>query len=295
MIATERESDPHRLILLSNEKIEFMDPPGGAVGAIKTFSKPQVDDRYTKILSCHVVGNTMLVTGGPDVGGGSQGLAIVALFDVASGEVRKLCKFGNEDAFTGGVLIGDNQQAVVSKYNTRDNLFVVDLQKGFVASRWKSDRDHYGCQLIRDPHDSNIIFASPAMAPVVTMWDIRQGGKAPVRTIGYPPGSHCVRKPLNCWNQNALVVGTGNGFHLYDTSSGREMLKITSTESLRGWATYGNVVVSTTPNNEWVFWDLNEPEEPAQKLNARRCEELEIDHNSVYGSTGTYLYYATYE
>jgi len=294
MIATERDSDPYRLILLSDEKIEFLDPPGGVVGAAKTYKKPHLDDRYTQMLSCHVVGNSMLVTGGVHVALSGKGLSIVALFDVESGEVRKLCKFGNEDSFMGGVLIGDNLQAVVSKYDTRDSIFVVDLQKGYVSSRWKNDEEHYGCQLIRDPHDPNIIFASPILAPVVTMWDIRQGGKAPIRSIGYPPGGHCVRKPLNCWNRNALMVGTPDGFHFYDVTSGREMLKITSSDSLRGWATYGNAVAATA-EEEWLFWDLNEPQEPVQKLNARRCDDLEMDHNAVYGSTGVYLYHATYE
>jgi len=294
MIATERDSDPYRLIMVSDEKIDFLDPAGGVVGPTKSFKKPHLDDRYTKMLSCDVVGNTMLVTGGLQVAGGAQGLSIVVVFDVTSGEARKVCKFGNEDSFTSGVLIGDNKQAVVSKWSTNDNLFVVDLEKGFVASRWKNDDDHYGAQLLRDPHDPNIVFASPAMSPVVTVWDIRNKGKAPVRQIGFPSGSHCVRKPLNGWNRNALVVGTDSGFYVYDTGSGREMVKVPG-DSLRGWATYGNVVAATGENDEWLFWDLNEPSEPVQKLNARRCNDLEMDHNGVYGSTTVYLYYATYE
>jgi len=294
MVATERDSDPYRLMLVSGDKIEYFDPPAGVVGAVKTFKKPHLDDHYTSLLSAQVFGDTMIVTGGIQVGGSAQGMSILALYDVNSGQEKKLCKFGNEDAFMSAVIIGDGHQAVVSKYNTRDNLFVVDLNRGFVASRWKSEEDHYGSQLILDPHDPNIVFASPAMANVVTMWDVRQGGKASVRTIGYPQGSHCVRKPLNCWNRNALVVGTGTGFYVYDTGSSREMVKIES-EDLRGWATYGNFVCSTTPDNEWLFWDLNEPGDPVQKLNGQRCEDMEMDHNSVYGSTGVWLYYATYE
>lgn len=241
LIATERDDDPYRLIILSNNQIDFYDPPGGITGPVKTFKKPHLDDTYTHLLSCHVVGNTVLATGGCQVGSGSKATSICVLYDVASGEVKKLCKFGNEDSFTSGVLIGDNRQAVVAKYGDNDNIFVVDLERGYIASRWKNSSEHYGSQLIRDPHDPNIIFASPFLAPAFTMWDVRQGGKAPVRTIGRSPRGNCMRKPLNCWNRNAIFHGNDEGIYAYDIGTSKLLLKISIDGAygyLRQWHRY---------------------------------------------------------
>jgi len=284
----EDESDPFKVALLYRDSVQFWDPAGGYQGPERTFKNP---GGTNGIWTFDILGNDMLITTG-NVNQYCTDVSEFHIFDLTTNKTKVSHKFANMESFDCAVLV-DNTKALIGVHRDDESLVVYDIVKGFVSQRWKTPKGHFNKQLIRDPLDPNIFIGLTYFTKQIHIWDIRQKGNAPARSIESTVShdqdliAKRILKPRHGWQQNVFYTSSPKELSVYDIGTGRAMKKISSGSgpTFRGIAAYGNAVVCSLDGKDELWcWDLNESNlnEPVQKLNCESGHVIAMNGSEVF-------------